>query len=161
MTQYYGKYRGKVENNVDPQLIGRIQVSCPAVLGSGRMSWAMPSAPYAGSGVGLFAIPPNGANVWVEFEGGNADFPIWSGCFWALGDLPPDVAVPQKKVFKTDNATLTLSDLPGPLGGVTIETKDGKKITMNTLSIEITDGKWSIKLTPASVSINNGALEVT
>jgi len=33
MTQYYGKYRGKVENNIDPQLMGRIQVSCPAVLG--------------------------------------------------------------------------------------------------------------------------------
>lgn len=161
MTQYYGKYRGKVENNVDPQLMGRIQVSCPAVLGGGRMSWAMPSAPYAGSGVGFFAIPPNGANVWVEFEGGNTDFPIWSGCFWAIGDLPPDVAIPQKKVFKTDTATLTLSDLPGPLGGITIETKDGKKITMNALSIEITDGNWSIKLAPASVSINNGALEVT
>lgn len=161
MTQYYGKYRGKVENNVDPQLMGRIQVSCPAVLGSGQMSWAMPSAPYAGSGVGFFAIPPNGANVWVEFEGGNTDFPIWSGCFWAIGDLPPDVAIPQKKVFKTDTATLTLSDLPGPLGGITIETKDGKKITMNALSIEITDGNWSIKLAPASLSINNGALEVT
>jgi hypothetical protein len=161
MTQYFGKYRGKVENNVDPQLMGRIQVSCPAVLGGGRMSWAMPSAPYAGPSVGFFAIPPNGANVWVEFEGGNTDFPIWSGCFWALGDLPPDVAIPQKKVFKTDTATLTLSDLPGPLGGITIETADGKKITMNALSIEITDGNWSIKLTPASVSINNGALEVT
>ena len=81
MTQYYGKYRGKVENNIDPQLMGRIQVSCPAVLGGGTMSWALPSAPYAGPGIGFFAIPPKGANVWVEFEGGNTDFPIWSGCF--------------------------------------------------------------------------------
>jgi uncharacterized protein involved in type VI secretion and phage assembly len=161
MTQYYGKYRGKVENNIDPQLMGRIQVSCPAVLGGGTMSWAMPSAPYAGPGIGFFAIPPKGANVWVEFEGGNTDFPIWSGCFWALGDLTPDTAIPQKKMFKTDSATLTLSDLPGPLGGVTIETKDGKKITMNMLAIEITDGTWSIKLTPTSLSINGGALEVT
>lgn len=161
MTHHYGKYRGKVENNVDPQLTGRIQVSCPAVLGKGRMSWAMPSAPYGGSGVGFFAIPPKGANIWVEFEGGDTDYPIWSGCFWELGELPPDMAIPQKKVFKTDSATLTLNDLPGPAGGVTIETKDGKKITMSTLSIEITDGKWSIKLTPTSLSINGGALEVT
>jgi hypothetical protein len=160
MTHYYGKYRGKVENNVDPLLSGRVQVSCPAVLGKGRMSWALPSAPYAGSGVGFFAIPPNGANVWVEFEGGNTDYPIWGGCFWELGEFPGDMAIAQKKVFKTENATLTLSDLPGPLGGVTIETKDGKKITMSTLSIEITDGKWSVKITPTSVSINGGALEV-
>jgi hypothetical protein len=161
MTLYYGKYRGKVESNVDPLLTGRIQVSCPAALGGGRMSWAMPSAPYGGSGVGFFAIPPKGANIWVEFEGGDTNHPIWSGCFWEPGQLPPDMAIPQKKVFKTDSATLTLSDLPAPLGGVTIETKDGKKITMNTLSIEITDGTWSIKLTPTSLSINGGALEVT
>ena len=161
MTHYYGKYRGKVENNVDPMLLGRIQVSCPAVLGKGRSSWALPSAPYGGPGVGLLAIPPNGASIWVEFEGGNTDYPIWSGCFWELGDLPADMGIAQKKVFKTDNATLTLNDLPGPAGGVTIETKDGKKITMSTLAIEITDGKWSVKITPASVSINGGALEVT
>jgi hypothetical protein len=161
MTQYFGKYRGKVENNIDPQLMGRIQVSCPAVLGSGTMSWAMPSAPYAGPGLGFFAIPPKGANVWVEFEGGNTDFPIWSGCFWALGDLTPDVAIPQMKMFKTDTATLTLSDLPGPLGGITIQIQGGKKITINMLAIEITDGKWSVKLAPEGVSINGTALVVT
>jgi hypothetical protein len=161
MTQYFGKYRGKVENNIDPQLMGRIQVSCPAVLGSGTMSWAMPSVPYAGPGLGFFAIPPKGANVWVEFEGGNTDFPIWSGCFWALGDLTPDVAIPQMKMFKTDTTTLTLSDLPGPLGGITIQIKGGKKITINMLAIEITDGKWSVKLAPEGVSINGTALVVT
>jgi uncharacterized protein involved in type VI secretion and phage assembly len=161
MTDYYGKYRGKVENNVDPQRLGRIQVSCPSVLGDGPISWARPSAPYAGSGVGFLAIPPIGANVWVEFEAGNTELPIWSGCFWEDSELPSEMGMAEKKVFKTDAATLTLSDLPGPTGGVTIETKDGKKITMNAQSIEITDGKWSIKLTPGSVSINNGALEVT
>jgi hypothetical protein len=161
MTQYYGKYRGKVENNIDPQLMGRVQVSCPAVLGSGTMSWAMPSAPYAGPGLGFFAIPPKGANVWVEFEGGNTDFPIWSGCFWALGDLTPDVAIPQIKTFKTDTTTLTLSDLPGPLGGITIQIQGGKKITINMLAIEITDGTWSVKLAPEGVSINGTALVVT
>jgi hypothetical protein len=125
------------------------------------MSWAMPSAPYAGPGLGFFAIPPKGANVWVEFEGGNTDFPIWSGCFWALGDLTPDVAIPQVKMFKTDTTTLTLSDLPGPLGGITIQIQGGKKITINMLAIEITDGTWSVKLAPEGVSINGTALVVT
>ena len=44
MTQYFGKYRGKVESSLDPLNIGRIQVSVPAVLGEGRLSWAMPCA---------------------------------------------------------------------------------------------------------------------
>jgi hypothetical protein len=160
MTQFFGKYRGKVESNVDPALSGRIQVSVPSVLGKGRMSWAMPCAPYAGKGVGFFTIPPVGANVWVEFEGGNTDYPIWSGCFWGTGEFPPQLAIPQMKVLKTDAVTLTLSDLPG-VGGLMIESKDGKKITMNAMMIEITNGTWSIKLTPKSVSINDGALEVT
>jgi uncharacterized protein involved in type VI secretion and phage assembly len=160
MTLYFGKYRGKVENNVDSELRGRIQVSVPAVLGSGQMNWAMPSAPYGGPGVGFLAIPPVGAKIWVEFEGGDTDHPIWSGCFWERGDLPPDMAVAEKKFFKTDLATLTLNDFPGK-GGITIETNDGKKITISALAIEITDGTWSIKLTPASLSINGGALEVT
>lgn len=68
--QFLGKHRGKVENNVDPLQLGRVQVSVPAVLGDGRLSWAMPCVPYAGSGVGLFAVAPVGANVWVEFEQG-------------------------------------------------------------------------------------------
>ena len=48
----------------------------------------MPCAPFAGSGVGFFALPPVGANVWVEFEGGDPDYPIWSGCFWGAGEVP-------------------------------------------------------------------------
>jgi hypothetical protein len=63
-------------------------------------------------------------------------------------------------MLKTDNCTITLDDTPG-IGGLTIETGDGKKITMDALQIEITDGKWSVKLTPTSVSINSGALEIT
>jgi hypothetical protein len=159
MNRHFGKYRGKVEDNVDPMMSGRLQISCPSVLGDGQMSWAMPCVPYAGSGVGFFAIPPKGANIWVEFEGGDTDNPIWSGCFWALGELPSEALLPTVKVFKTDTTTLTL-DLVGT-GGIKIETTSGKKITMDLMSIEITDGKWSVKLSPTSVSINNGALEVT
>jgi uncharacterized protein involved in type VI secretion and phage assembly len=160
MNKHFGKYRGKVENNIDPMLCGRIQVSVPNVLGKGRLSWALPCAPYAGSGVGFVAIPPNGANVWVEFEGGNTDTPIWSGCFWGTDEFPTEAAAPEIKIFKTDTATLTFNDAPGE-GGITIETSDGKKITMDAQSIEITDGTWSIKISESSVAINDDALEVT
>src|SRR5512139_1485984 len=122
--RYFGKYRGKVEMNMDPMMQGRVQISCAAVLGDGQMSWAMPCSPYGGSGVGFFMIPPVGANVWVEFEGGDINYPIWSGCFWGVGEAPASPAVPQMKVIKTDTATITLNDLPGA-GGITIETMTG------------------------------------
>lgn len=159
-TRYYGKYRGKVENNVDPQQQGRIMVSVPAVTGSGMLNWAMPSAPFAGNGVGLFAIPPTGANVWVEYEGGNPDRPIWSGCFWGIGEVPALPAVAEQVVLKTKTCTLTLSDLPG-IGGATLETTAGMKVTLGATSLEVTNGLASVKLDGPKVTINMGALEVT
>jgi len=161
MSQFFGKYRGKVENNIDPLQQGRIQVSVPAVLGDGRLSWAMPCVPYAGPGVGFFTIPPVGANVWVEFEGGEPDYPIWSGCFWGTGEVPALPAVAEMKVLKTSTATITLNDLPGA-GGITIETITGMKIAITMMGIEINNGQGaSIKLTGPQISLNDGALEVT
>ena len=164
MSTYFGKYRGTVAGNVDPQQQGRIQVQCPAVLGDGRLSWAMPCVPYAGRSVGLFAVPPVGANVWVEFEAGDPDYPIWAGCFWGLAEAPAMPALPTTKVFKTDGITLKLDDLPGA-GGLTIEVMPPVvamplSLVFNAGGIELKNGAASVKLTPASVSVNNGALEV-
>jgi hypothetical protein len=166
MPNYYGKYRGKVENNLDPMMLGRVQVSVPAVLGEGTLSWAMPCVPYAGSGVGFFMIPPVDANVWVEFEGGDIDYPIWSGCFWGIGEVPATPAVPQMKVIKLDSITLTLSELPG-VGGVTLEVSPPSvglplKMTFDVNGIKLEAGPLgTVELTPAGVKINSGALEVT
>ena len=71
MKQFFGKYRGQVKNNIDPMQLGRIQVSVPRCSAMARSSWAMPCMPYAGPQVGFFALPPVGANVWVEFEAGD------------------------------------------------------------------------------------------
>jgi Type VI secretion system/phage-baseplate injector OB domain len=164
MPRFYGKYRGQIANNVDPMLRGRVQVTVPAVLGDGRMSWAEPCVPYAGSGVGLFAVPPVGANVWVEFEAGDPERPILAGCFWGAGEAPASPAVPEIKMWKTDAISVTLSDLPGA-GGLTIEVGSPAaavpmKITFTSSGIELSTGSSSIKLSAASVSVNNGALEV-
>ena len=162
--RFYGKYRGKVENNLDPLQQGRLQVSCPAVYGEDATSWALPCTPFAGKGVGLFFLPPNGANLWVEFEAGDPDYPIWSGCFWGTGEVPAKPATEQMKVIQTDCISLTLSDVPGG-GGFTLEVKPPAvatplKLVFNAEGIELSNGSAKVKLTPASVSINDGALEV-
>lgn len=166
MAEFFGKYRGQVVNNIDPNRLGRVQVRVPAVLGDGRLSWALPCAPYAGSGVGFFAVPPIGANVWVEFEAGNPDAPIWSGCFWGDGEAPVSNPVPFEKVFKTDSLTLKLDDTPGA-GGFTLEVAAPAVAVPITISctssgIEISTGGARIAMAaaPPSVNINNGALEV-
>ena len=164
MSEFYGKYRGTVKNNVDPLQQGRVQISVPSILGDGSLSWAMPCAPFAGSGVGLFMVPPVGANIWVEFEQGDTNRPIWSGCFWDKGDAPASPAIAEMKVLKTDAITIQLSDVPGG-GGLTIEVKPPAvttplKLVMDSSGIELSNGSSSVKLSPASVSLNNGALEV-
>jgi uncharacterized protein involved in type VI secretion and phage assembly len=136
------------------------------VFGDKESGWAMPCLPYAGKGVGLYLIPPEKAFVWIEFEHGDPDYPVWSGCFWASGEVPvkssKNETMPEKKVLKTDVGTITLNDSASE-GGITIETnKDPKmKIVINTDGIEIDNGKnATIKLNNNKVSINGNALEV-
>ncbi len=162
---FYGKYRGIVEDNEDPLMMGRIRAKVPAVTGDQLTGWAMPCAPFGGSGMGFFALPAKGAGVWIEFEGGDPDYPIWSGCWWgSVADMPPVLlAPPYKKVLiETEGGhTVTLDDTPG-VGGITLETSSGQKIVMSALGIEIDNGQGAvIKLTGPQISFNNGALEVT
>jgi uncharacterized protein involved in type VI secretion and phage assembly len=157
---FYGKYRGKVESNSDPMKLGRLKVSCPAVLGAGKSSWALPCTPYAGKKVGFFAMPPEGANIWVEFEGGDPDYPIWSGCFWGKDEAPVQKPTADVKVWKTDGITLTLDDTQGSVA-FTLELKSpALKMTFDSKGIELKNSSSTVKLTTSSVSINDGALEV-
>jgi hypothetical protein len=158
--EFFGKYRGKVVNNTDPLALGRLQVQVPAVLGAGRMSWALPCVPFAGRGIGFFALPPVGANVWVEFEAGDPDFPIWTGCFWGQGEIPALPPIDEIFTITTANTAITLTDTPGA-ASVKLELKSPPvTLTIGEQGIELVFGAKSIKLTQASVSVNDGALEV-
>lgn len=157
--RYFGKYRGKVMNALDPLQQGRLQVSCPALLGEGRLSWAMPCVPYAGPQVGLFMLPPVGANIWLEFEGGDLDYPIWGGCFWGPGELPVKPALPETKVLKTDGVTLTINTLPG-VGGVTLEIgppirPQVLKLAFDTQGIVLSCDPAQLKLTPSGIEMQH------
>jgi len=172
MTRYYGKYRGRVTFNEDPNQLGRIQVSVPAVFGDITTNWALPSVPYAGAQNCFYAIPPIGANVWVEFEGGDPEVPIWSGCFWGTGEAPSLAtgtfsSVPHLVFQTTAQTTLMLND--DPTAGILLKTAAGAKIEINASGITIDNGFGaSIMLTSAGAitiagtptDINNSALTV-
>lgn len=164
MSPHFGKYRGTVANNIDPKLMGRIQVTVPSVFGDGQLAWAMPCVPYAGPGVGMLLLPPVGANVWVEFEAGSTERPIWAGCFWGVGEAAAFPPTPEFKVLKTEAFTLTVMEPPKAPNAaiVTLQTASGMKVVMNPVQMEITNGAGAtITLMGPKVTINNGALEVT
>jgi hypothetical protein len=161
MPKFFGKYRGKVANNIDPVQLGRIQVEVPAIFGSDRLSWAMPCTPYAGADVGFFALPPVGTNVWVEFEGGDPDYPIWSGCFWATAQNPAQPAIPQIKMFKTEGFVIQINDTPGA-GELMIEANPPAvalplKMVLNSTGIEINNNSiTTINLKPDQIQLKVG-----
>jgi uncharacterized protein involved in type VI secretion and phage assembly len=158
--QHYGKYRSVVADNGDPKNLGRLKAIVPEVLGEVETGWALPAAPFAGDGIGLFAVPPPDSGVWIEFEAGDVSRPIWSGCWWADGQLP-NQATPAIKVLKTVSGhTITLDDTDGS-EKVEVTDKNGAKIVMDRSGVEIRKGGQKVKLSQSSVTINDGALEVT
>jgi uncharacterized protein involved in type VI secretion and phage assembly len=164
MSQYFGKYRGSVLDNVDPMRMGRIQVKVPDI--SPSPSWAMPCVPFAGPECGDFAVPPVGAHVWVEYERGDPGQPIWSGCFWgSAAEVPalgPAALPAQTIVLQTAGQhVLAIRDLPGPAGGIMLKTATGAMISISDTGIVIANGKGAtITLIGPAVDVNEGALSV-
>ena len=169
--KYYGKYRGTVINNIDPMQIGRIQVIVPDVTIIPG-SWAMPCVPLAGKQEGTFMIPQIGAGVWVEFEQGDPDYPIWVGGFWgiaaevpALALVPPPIPPGQNIVLQTtlQNTLIVGDSPPTPIsGGIVLKSTTGAMIVVNDSGIYIQNGKGaSIMMVGPAVTINAGAMVIT
>jgi uncharacterized protein involved in type VI secretion and phage assembly len=164
---FYGKYRGVVINNVDPMQMGRIQAMVPDVAGMLPSSWAMPCLPVTGINMGVFTVPPIGAGVWMEFEKGDPDFPIWVGGFWGSAaetpllahSVPPGVA--GITIQTTAKNGIVVSDTPGPTGGILIQTTTGAMVSVSDVGIIISNGKGAIiNMTGPTTDVNVGALTV-
>ena len=137
---HYGKYRGTVLSNHDPQQLGRLQLSVPDVYDLSPSAWALPCLPP-----GVSSLPEVGGMVWVEFEQGDLARPLWCGVFWT------DVSrVPAALRSATPATALSLL------------TRDGGGLLIDPAGISIDNGKGArIVLTGPSVSINRGALDIT
>jgi uncharacterized protein involved in type VI secretion and phage assembly len=166
-AQFFGKYRGTVVNNVDPLQIGRIQALVPDIPEMIPTAWAMPCVPIAGKQMGTYFVPQVGAGVWIEFEQGDPDRPIWVGGYWnAAGDVPALArdGAPTSPNIVLETAgqnAIVVSDLPGPTGGITLKSANGATIIVNDAGIVIQNGHGaSLTLIGPTVNINDGALTV-
>jgi uncharacterized protein involved in type VI secretion and phage assembly len=163
--RFFGKYRGRVVENVDPLQIGRVMAQVPDVLAEIPSSWALPCVPAAGIQAGCFIVPPVGSQVWIEFEQGDPSLPIWTGGFWGLvTDVPAPAISPaplspgQNIVLQTTGQnTLALSDAPSSPtgGGVILQAAGGATIIVNETGVIISNGQGaSITLIGSTVAIN-------
>lgn len=170
-NRFFGKFRGTVTNNIDPMQLGRLLVQVPDVLGLVPSSWAVPSVPLAGPTgppMGVSFVPPIGSGVWIEFEQGDPDFPIWTGCRWgAASDIPLAAkagvpAAPNMVMQSLTQNRIVISSVPGD--GVTIETAAGElgpRFVLSATGIKLTCGPLtSVELSPTEVKINGQALVV-
>jgi Type VI secretion system/phage-baseplate injector OB domain len=171
-TRYWGKFRGTVVNNLDLEQRGRIQAIVPAVTGLTPSSWAMPCIPFAGKKSGFFAVPQIGAAIWMEYEDGDPDKPIWVGGFWGLSAevpaqalAPPPIPPGQNVVLQTtlQNAIVVSDSAPTPQsGGILLKSTTGASILVNDSGIYISNGKGAeIMMVGKTITVNQGALVIT
>ena len=170
---FVGKYRATVANNIDPEQRGRLQMFVPDVYGPTPSTWAEACVPLAGPTgppMGVYFVPPIGAGVWAEFEHGDPDYPIWSGCRWgAASDIPPAVKLgtptaPSLVLQSLGQHSISISDAPSTpgTGGVMLKSLSGAMIVVNDSGIYIDNGKGaSICLVGPTVTVNTGALTIT
>lgn len=154
-------------NNIDPMQIGRIQVMVPDISNFLPTTFAMPCVPLAGKQMGAYLVPQIGSGVWVEFEQGDPDYPIWSGCFWGvMAEVPilglaGNPASPSIVLQSGLQNSIIISDLPGPTGGIMLKSTTGATLIVNDTGIYIQNGKGaSIVMVGNTTTINEGALVV-
>jgi hypothetical protein len=170
--KYIGKYRGTVLQNIDPLQAGRLQLVVPDVMSLLPTTWAEPCVPLAGPTgppMGVYMVPPIGAGVWVEFEQGDPNRPIWVGCRWgAPSDIPPlaragNPADPNIVIQSLLQNTIMISDMPpSPVtGGIMLKSTLGAMIVVNDSGIYISNGKGAtITLVGTAIDFNLGALTI-
>lgn len=145
--KYYSIYLAKVYENQDPDRMGRLKLIIPEVAGQFPIDvWAYPSNMYAGVGYGIQLIPQKGDIVWVEFERGNVEKPIWRHGYPGLDEAPPaDKYKPIENLWLvTPNGTSVLIDqvntkievyLPKEKSGIEIAEKGISIINPSMISL--------------------------
>jgi phage baseplate assembly protein gpV len=156
-SSYYGKYRGTVTDVDDPNNQCRIRAFVPAVLGEHACGWALPAAPFAGDGHGFVALPKVGSGVWIEFEAGRLDTPIWSGGWWGSGERP-DPQGAGVRVFVSENGHKLILD--DEADEVSLVHGSGPEIRMTATEIVLKCGACEITIGNDNISLNNGLIKV-
>lgn len=159
----FGKYKGNVEDNADPNKRGRLKVSVKDITDTEGI-WAEPCVPFAGADRAFFALPPQGTGVWVEFLGGNISKPVYCGFYWREGELDSADYNPDRLHLQMENFRIDV--MPGGNEAV-IAVKEGGTITIKNGEITIKGDKITqdaggnaVVLDGTAFDVKNAALKV-
>jgi len=119
--------------------------------------------------MGVYMVPPIGAGVWVEFEHGDPDKPIWTGCRWgSTADIPKfallgNPADPNIVIQSLAQHMIMISDMPPSpaTGGIVLRSFSGAMIVVNDSGIYLSNGKGAtIAMVGKQIDFNVGALTI-
>lgn len=156
-STYYGKYRGLVSDVADPENRCRIRAVLPGLLDGEPTGWAMPVLPFAGDGHGMVMLPAVGAGVWIEFEAGNLDLPLWSGGWFADGQRPQPQGE-RVRVIVSENGHQVVLDDEGD--EVRIAHAGGAEVRLAGDGITLSFQGCRIEISGTAISLNNGLIKV-
>lgn len=125
--QFNGFYRGRVLDHDDPKVKGRCKIFVPGVYpvlyksNAKALPWAEPAMPVFGgsftnsegcqeSETGITSPPHVGANLWVFFEGGDQNFPVY--CFAIQGGSGWHSEHTNQHRIQTDNVRINIDERP-------------------------------------------------
>jgi uncharacterized protein involved in type VI secretion and phage assembly len=170
-----------VQNNKDPDGMGRVKVSYPWHSKPSESYWARIAVPMAGKDRGAYFLPEVGDEVIVAFERGDLAHPCIVGSVWNGVDTTPGSNSDGKndvRMIKSRKGHLLVFD-DGTKGSLKIQLNDGKKVIIdddgirmddtkgNSLTIASSDGtvtlaaSGALKLKGATVSIESqGTLDL-
>ena len=151
----FGKYRGTVDSVEEGDDLGIISVKVPDLFGADHVvERVRPCSPFAGSKHGFVAIPEPGDGVWVEFEAGQISLPIWTGFWWADGEIPEPKGKLVRSFITTKGHQLLLDD---DANEVKLLHAGGAETTLTDSDITIKIGDSSITLTKNDITLKVGA----
>lgn len=109
--QLRSNHRGKVLDNKDPEMKGRLKISVPGILTAPKedLPWAIPKYPSSLGGSSNFSdvfIPEEGTEVTVEFPHGDNHMPVYTAK-WAQEVVPQEFKenYPERYGRKDSNGT--------------------------------------------------------
>jgi hypothetical protein len=155
---FYGKYRGIVRDIDDPENLCRIKAEVPAVFEDQQSPWALPAFPFAGQSHGLVLLPEVGDGVWIEFEAGDIERPIWTGCWFASGERPDPQGSKARLLATTAGHKIVLDE---DQDQIQVQHPGGAEFTMSASEIVLKLGLCELKITRSEINLNNGMVKVT
>ena len=145
VNKYYGKYRAKVVDINDPEKRGRIRVMCPKILREYKSAWCEPCIPVAFDLGGDFALPKINEFVWIEFESGDVNKPIYTGGLWSKNMSPSESYNEKQRLITWGDCIIEMD-----------EDSNTVKIAVGSSSIVVSED--SIELVSSSITKNGDSV---